>query len=388
MINKAVIEQFIKENSHLDVPSLALQLSKKPELPSQYIINQIQGRKMAKIKLPEWDYSNIQFPDKRAMEQCSSSITGNYKATQVVKGHYFVDLTGGMGVDTYYLGKLFDEITYVEANPELFKISQANLRSLLKEKRLIFENESAENFLLKSKTRFDLIYLDPDRRVGGLKKGVKIEDCSPNLIEIEDQLIKLSKQVMVKFSPLLDIKQAIQQLKSITKVSVVSINNDCKELIFKLSNKKIESTIISCINFTQSGEEQFVFTYEDEEKVNNDFSNPLTYLYEPNASILKAGAFKSLGSHFGIKKIAINSHFYTSKEKVLDFPGRTFEVIKETNQIKGLSKKANIISRNHPLSAEEIKKKGKIKDGGTDYIIATRLQNNKPLFILCNRIWN
>lgn len=388
MINKAVIEQFIKENSHLDVPSLALQLSKKPELPSQYIINQIQGRKMAKIKLPEWDYSTIQFPDKRAMEQCSSSITGNYKATQVVKGHYFVDLTGGVGVDTYYLGKLFDEITYVEANPELFKISQANLRSLLKEKRLIFENESAENFLLKSKTRFDLIYLDPDRRVGGLKKGVKIEDCSPNLIEIEDQLIKLSKQVMVKFSPLLDIKQAIQQLKSITKVSVVSINNDCKELIFKLSNKKIESTIISCINFTQSGEEQFVFTYEDEEKVNNDFSNPLTYLYEPNASILKAGAFKSLGSHFGIKKIAINSHFYTSKEKVLDFPGRTFEVIKETNQIKGLSKKANIISRNHPLSAEEIKKKGKIKDGGTDYIIATRLQNNKPLFILCNRIWN
>ena len=388
MINKAVIEQFIKENSHLDVPSLALQLSKKPELPSQYIINQIQGRKMAKIKLPEWDYSTIQFPDKRAMEQCSSSITGNYKATQVVKGHYFVDLTGGVGVDTYYLGKLFDEITYVEANPELFKISQANLRSLLKEKRLIFENESAENFLHKSKTRFDLIYLDPDRRAGGMKKGVKIEDCSPNLIEIEDQLIKLSKQVMVKFSPLLDIKQAIQQLKSITKVSVVSINNDCKELIFKLSNKKIESTIISCINFTQSGEEQFVFTYEDEEKVNNDFSNPLTYLYEPNASILKAGAFKSLGSHFGIKKIAINSHFYTSKEKVLDFPGRTFEVIKETNQIKGLSKKANIISRNHPLSAEEIKKKGKIKDGGTDYIIATRLQNNKPLFILCNRIWN
>ena len=236
MINKAVIEQFIKENSHLDVPSLALQLSKKPELPSQYIINQIQGRKMAKIKLPEWDYSTIQFPDKRAMEQCSSSITGNYKATQVVKGHYFVDLTGGVGVDTYYLGKLFDEITYVEANPELFKISQANLRSLLKEKRLIFENESAENFLLKSKTRFDLIYLDPDRRVGGLKKGVKIEDCSPNLIEIEDQLIKLSKQVMVKFSPLLDIKQAIQQLNTIAKVSVVSINNDCKELIFKLSN--------------------------------------------------------------------------------------------------------------------------------------------------------
>lgn len=385
MINKEQVEQFISDYERLAIPDLALLLSKKPDFPSEYIINQIQGRRIAKSKLPDWNHPGITFPDKRAMEQCSSSITGEYKGRQVVKGKSVVDLTGGLGVDTYYLGKQFREVLYVEANPTLFKISKNNLSILLPDKDCVFVNGTAEDFLNTTQTTFDLIYLDPDRRISGMKKGVKIEDCSPNVIDIEEQLLKKGKEILVKFSPLLDIKQALYQVKSIYKVTVISVNNDCKEVLLSLSKTKNTKVLISCINITNSGEEHFDFTFEKEENTQSDFSDPLKYVYEPNASILKAGGFKIIGAHYGLKKLAINSHFYTSNEKVTNFPGRVFEVVKVTNQIKELAKKANIISRNHPLTPEEIKKKGKLKDGGLDYILATRLHNNKPSYLLCKR---
>ena len=386
MINKEEVDQFIRKNSQLDKLTLALKLSKKPELPSEYIINQIQGRKIAHHKLPDWDNSNLIFPSKQAMEQCSSSTTAAHKSTLVNKGHKVVDLTGGFGVDTYYLSKGFQEVYYVEANDELFEISSNNLNLLIPNNKRTFVNDSAEAFLAEFADKFDLIYLDPDRRVDGIKKGVKIEDCSPNLIDLESKLLERSKQVLVKFSPLLDIKQALKQITSIDTVNIVSVNNDCKEVLFTLSKNKTDNVPINCINFTSSKEERFRFTFEEEENYNVDYSDPLKYIYEPNSAILKAGAFKSIAVQFNLKKLAINSHFYTSEELIQDFPGRCFELKTMSNQIKGLSKKANIISRNHPLTPDEIKKKGKIKDGGNDYIIATKLVNNKPVYLLCVRL--
>lgn len=386
MINNQEINEFILDHLSHDAPSLALLLNKKPELPKEYIINQIIGKKIAALKLPDWKNSNLVYPDKQALEQCSSSITAAYKATLINHGKSFIDLTGGLGVDTYYLGKNFSETTYLEANANLFNISCHNLKQLLPEKTLYFENLKAEEFLSQTNSHYDLVYLDPDRRAGANKKGVKIEDCSPNLLAIQDELLKRSKVVLVKFSPLLDIKLALNQLRLVKKVIIVSVQNDCKEILFLLSNNIEVSVEISCINFTNSDKEYFNFTYEKEVNSTSNFSDPLPFIYEPNTSILKAGAFKYIGNHYNINKLAINSHFYTSNELILEFPGRIFELQFSTSQIKDLPKKANVISRNHPLKPEEIKKKGKIKDGGQLYILATRLSNNKPIYFVCNRI--
>ncbi len=386
MISSQEINEFILDHLSYDAPSLALLLNKKPELPREYIINQIIGKKIAAIKLPDWKNINLIYPNKQALEQCSSSVTAAYKAMLVDKGDSFIDLTGGLGVDTYYLSKKYKEATYVESNMNLFTVSRHNLKQLLPDEILHFKNLTAEEFIAQNNAHYDLVYLDPDRRVGVNKKGVKIEECSPNLLVIQDELLKRSNLIMVKFSPLLDIKRALSQLKSIKKVCIVSVHNECKEILFILSNNLDSSVEINCVNFMKKDTEHFNFSYEKEANSTSTISDPLHFIYEPNTSILKAGAFKSIGTYYTVNKLAISSHFYTSNEFILEFPGRIFELQFSTYQLKDLPKKANIISRNHPLKPEEIKKKGKIKDGGQLYILATRLSNNKPIYLVCNRI--
>ncbi len=385
MINKQKVEEFISEHMPLDAPALALILSKRSDLPSDYIINQIQGRKIAKQKIPDWTIEGITYPPKQALEQCSSSITGKYKASLISNGIRFIDLTGGLGVDSYYLGDKFREVVYVEANSELFEISKQNLALLMPNKEKEFLNITAEAAIKEQSGNVDLIYIDPDRRASKSSKGVKISDCSPNVARMEQELLTLSAHVMVKFSPLLDIKQAMRELKNITAIHVVAVDNDCKEVLLELKGNQIKDSDvpISCINFTKNGPEQFYFSFDEEEQIQSSFSEPLKYLYEPNVSILKAGAFKSIAHKMKLGKLATNSHFYTSNDYISEFPGKRFKVISVSSRLKGITKKANIISRNHPLKPEEIRKKGKIKDGGNDFLIATRLIDNQPTYILC-----
>ncbi len=379
------IKNIIKSNKDANISDLALKLAKQNPQDKTFIIQQIQGYQIAKNKIPTLSKAaDVLYPEKRAMEQCSSETTAIYKS-EITNFKYFIDLNGGFGIDTLFLSMKATKGIYIENNTKLFKIAQHNL-TLLSPLKLDFINGTAEEFIKDNSVEFDLVYLDPDRRSENNSKGVKIEDCSPNLIEIKEVIFKFSIQILVKYSPLLDIKLAIKQLQNVKRVDVISVNNDCKELLFLLEKNYTSNIEIHTVNFTKEEIQKFIFNYENEAEILNSISRPLKYLYEPNSSILKAGAFKGIGQAYDLDKIAINSHLYTSNKLVGDFPGRVFEIEKLETQIKNLPKKANIISRNHPFSAPQIKTKAKIKDGGEHYIIASSDTNKKPFYCIAKRL--
>ena len=226
------VEKFIEENAHKSSAELSLMLSKRNELPRDYIINQINGRKKAKSKFPFLlEYPEIEFPDSRAIEQASSELTAKYKAS-LFSGDRFADLSGGMGLDAYFFSKQFKEGNYLELNPVLFAKSQANFQ-VLKAINIEAKNESAEQFIENTSNTFDLIYLDPDRRAAK-SKAFKIDDCEPNLKEVLPLIWKKTNSCLVKLSPMLDISQALSELDNCKRVYVVAVKNDCKELLFHL----------------------------------------------------------------------------------------------------------------------------------------------------------
>ena len=379
------INTIIEENKDASISQLALKLAKHQVKDKNFIIQQIQGYQIAKNKIPFLaSKANVLYPDKRAMEQCSSEITAKYKS-EITNFKTFIDLNGGFGIDTLFLAKNSNRGTYIESNEELFNIARHNL-SIFETDKLAFIHSTAESFLKKNNSTVDLVYLDPDRRMEGKLKGVRIADCSPNLIDIKSNIFEISNKILVKYSPLLDIKLAIDQLKDVKRVDIISVNNDCKEVLFLLE-KNYNSTIeIHTVNFTKDQAQFFTFNFENELAAQSNFSTPLKFLYEPNSSILKAGAFKSIAQTFNVLKIATNSHLYTSENEIIHFPGRTFEIIEIVYQTKHLPKKANIISRNHPLTAPQIKAKAKVKDGGEDYIIASSDINKKPFYCIAKRL--
>ena len=380
-------KEFIQNNQHKPLAEIALLLSKHPELGKNYILNQINGLQKAKLKLPTfYENENIVYPVGLSMEQCSSEQTALFKST-LTKGKTVIDLTGGFGVDAYFFSKQFSEISYVEQNAELFEIAQHNFQVL--NTPIQCYQTSCENFLQKNIKKFDLAYIDPSRR-DETKRVFKLAECTPNVIELLPQLLKTAKQVLIKTSPLLDIKQTLKDLDKVSKVWVVSVNNDCKEVLYLVEATKNTNPEIFAINLAKNTTEKFEFNYDNEIKIAIDFSQPLVYLYEPNASVLKAGGFKSIAKQFNLKKLATNTHLYTSEKLVVDFPGRSFKINhtleynEKTFKTLGI-KKANITTRNFPNSIEQIKKKLKLTDGGNDYVFAAKDLNDNPVLIVTKK---
>ena len=389
----ACIKSFIKGHENDDIHLLTLQAHRYPDIDIQLAIRQIAGRQIAKIKIPSW-YKNedILYPQHISMEQSSSEATANYKA-QLCEDNAMTDLTGGLGVDFSFLAKRFSSATYVEQQAELAEIAKSNFNTLgLHNVKVI--NGNAVEYLENMQT-VDLIYIDPARRSSGGQKTVFIEDCTPNLIEIENLLSVKAKRVMIKLSPMLDISLAIKSLKDISEVHVVSVNNECKELLFIKDKMNNNDTIpFYCINIKNNKTDIFSFSKEEEEKTAIEYTNSLnTYLYEPNASIIKAGAYKSIGKSFSLNKLHPSSHLYTSDNLLPEFPGRGFKIKnvfslnkKEVKESLSNIKQANISIRNFPLSVQEIRKRTGLKDGGDLYIFATTLSDEKKVLILCEKI--
>ncbi len=386
MDNKTI--QFIKEHENDDIRNLALQTKRYTDIDVPYALQQIQGRQIARNKIPQWYNNNeIVYPQHISLEQCSSEKTALYKAS-LCKGETMVDLTGGLGIDFSFMSKEFSRSTYVEKQKELAEIAIKNF-SALKLQGINIINNNAENYLSEMNC-VSTIYIDPSRRSEKGKKTVLIEDCSPNLIEIEKLLDSKAEQVIIKMSPMLDISQAIGSLNIINEVHIVSTNNECKELLF-IKNSSLDKKEIKffCINIKNDNTKDiYAFSKEIENTAEVNYSEPKNYLYEPNVSILKAGAYKSIAQDFDLYKLHPNSHLYTSDKLIKDFPGRSF-IIKQSYQfnkkeIKELTHqidKANITCRNFHLSVEEIRKKLSIKDGGDCYIFATTLINDKKVLI-------
>lgn len=387
--------QFILEHESDDIRQLALKAKSYPDIDMPIAIKQISGRQIAKYKIPSWyQFENIIYPKHLSMEQCSSEATALYKAS-LCKGDILIDLTGGLGVDFSFMAKNHKQAYYIETQQELTELAECNFNTLSLNQSKVIQND-AVSFLNSFEGIADTVFIDPARRSNTGKKTVLIEDCTPNLLEIDNLLNTKAQRVIIKLSPMLDISHALNSLTNITEVHIISVNNECKELLF-IKDKvcKDEGVQLICINLLTNKKDEF-FTFTKAEENTSLISHtdaPQEYIYEPNPSILKAGAYKSIGTRYGLMKLHPNSHLYTSYTLIENFPGRKFQ-IKEVispnkKEIKVHLKditQANIATRNYPFSVADIRKQTKLKEGGTDYIFATTLANEKKVLILCQKV--
>ena len=424
---------FVREHADEDVRKVALLGTKDQEVDLQMALQQIAGRQVARKKLPSWaGVEGIVYPPHLNMEQCSSEQTARYKASLTPspsplratllpsggrKGEgsgMFVDLTGGFGVDFYWMSQGFARRYYVEQNEALCEIAENNFRVLDLPCSVCCGSAAA---YLSQMSHVSMAFLDPARRNehGGRTYG--IEDCTPNVLELMPQLLEKADRVMLKLSPMLDWRKAVSDIERasafVHEVHIVSVDNECKELLLVISKEPVENLRLVCVNgdsifenipkvgikCSQGGNESFPrweYFFEDYP------GKPIPhFLYEPNASIMKAGCFAEVEEQFGIRQIAVNSHLFLSDVEIESFPGRKFQIlaissmnkqeIKHTfNEI--INKKltsmesANIAVRNFPMTVDQLRKKLKLKDGGDTYIFATTMASGEHKLLICRKI--
>ena len=383
---------FIEQNLNADIRQLALKGCRDKDVDLDAAIRQIAGRQTARRKLPSWAaLDGILYPPHLNMEQCSSEQTARYKA-RICSSHpsskTLVDLTGGFGVDFAFMSEAFDEAIYVERNSELFAISSANMKILAPKARCLNEDGLE---VLHRLDHVSMIFMDPARRDHHGARTYGISDCTPNVLEIKDELLQKADVVMLKLSPMLDWHKAISDLgeQYIKEVHIVSVQNECKELLIVMQQQPAESPTVYCVN------DDSVFSYHPSSISSNHISHhsSLIYLYEPNASIMKAGCFAEIEQAFEVSQLAPNSHLFASDQAIEDFPGRKFRVTAVTSMNKQELKQAlkdirqaNIAVRNFPMSAADLRKRLKLSEGGNDYIFATTLTEGKKVLIICQHL--
>ena len=382
------------------VNDLALQRNKYKHLSDaewHWFLQQIEGRERTADKLPTFaSIPDWWYPVRLSCEQCSSELTARYKASLLSplalgegKEERFLDLTGGYGVDTYFLSEQFSHTDYVEQNEELCRIAAHNFALSQKSKverqklSIAIHNTTAEDFLLSSpcgEAGWGLIFLDPARRDSHGSKVFRIEDCTPNVVELLPTLLAHSKRLLIKLSPMLDLTQAVTCLSQVNwDIHIVAIKNEVKEVLL-LSGGTGQITTIDLAQKDQA----FVFTREEEQHCGLDIRDGklANYLYEPNAAILKAGAYKLVAQRFGLYKLDVNTHLYTSRQFIENFPGRVWRITEKQNL-----KQANVLTRNYPLTPEQLKKKLHLRDGGTAFVIGCRVAG-KPTLLYAERVYS
>lgn len=389
MLDSTTIE-FIAQHRNDDVRTLALQSKRYPTVDIREAVVQIEGWQQAREKLPSWSaVEGIIYPPKISMEQCSSEQTAKYKSS-IATGERFADLTGGFGIDFSYIARGFKEAFYIERNARLCNIATANFSLLSLKHAKVINGNSEEQ--LERLPQQDWIFIDPARRDGDGRKVVALSECEPNVVELEEALLSKANRVMIKCSPMLDITQACRQLKNVSSVHIIAVNNECKELLFTLQRDKSEKCQTHCIDIRKDGTHEFTFTQDEESRSTSTFSTSVSeYIYEPNASIQKAGCYNTLSQRMGLKKLHPNSQLYTGDTYIPEFPGRTFRVVEvagfskaEIKRVQTL-KKANITVRNFPENVQQLRKRLKLADGGDHYIFATTLANGDKALIICKK---
>ena len=379
--------QFIQENLHRDPVAIALEAAKYPELNIPILVGQIKARQKLKDKMPHWVANErVFFPPTLALEQSSSEETAHFKAS-LVHGKV-VDLTGGMGLDSFAFAQAGCEVVYIERQGNLAEITIFNHAQLNAGK--IKHHTGDSLFWIKQQSELvDFMYVDPARRDGTGNKVILLKDCEPNALELIPY-INEKTSLLIKTSPLLDLDRAIQELQGVEKIYIVCLKNEVKELLFLKTNHSTNDPEIEVIELHAENPHLFQLRKSKELHTSSLFSDPLNYLYEPHAGILKAGFFKSVGNN--LAKIAPNTHLYTSKVLDTNFAGRSFEILalgsleKKWIQSTLPGMKANISTRNFPLNADEIRKKFQLKDGGEFTLFAFRDQSNKNKVVLAKKI--
>ncbi len=382
------IQEFINTHLNSDIASILLKGTNFPTLETKDIIEQIEAKKRSEKKLPTWfNAKSIYYPNKINIEQTSSEITAQYKA-ELISGESIIDLTGGFGVDCFYFSKVFESVIHCEINKSLSEIVNHNY-TLLNVNNISTKNIDGIEFLKSATNAFDWIYLDPSRRHESKGKVFFLNDCLPNVPEHLDLLFKHSKNILIKTSPLLDLSVGISELHFVKTIHIVAVNNEVKELLWILEHGFEGDISIKTTNIKKEDVEHFNFSMEREKSLESKYSQPLTYLYEPNSAILKAGAFESISNQLNVHKLHKHSHLYTN-ETLIDFPGRRFKIENiihfNKKELKNLDiSKANITTRNFPETVEQLRKKLKIKDGGNNYLFFTTDLNDNKIVIIATK---
>lgn len=431
-------QDFIRQHQDDDVRQLAFLGSKYPEVDMPFALDQIRGRKMARVKLPRWaSLEGIIYPPHISMEQCSSESTALYKAElagrllglpasssgiemKAENEIEFVDLTGGFGVDfSYIAARLGVKSMYVERQVHLCEAAKENFERLGLKNAIVKNGDGIEVLhsflpkkddaastddslgitydqplsLLKTKLGLKLIFIDPARRDDAGNKVVSLKDCTPDVTVLQEEMLSKADYVIIKLSPMLDWHRAISELSHVREVHIISVNNECKELLLVLSARNMGGNLrIYCVNDAQS----FVCDELDMEssqvKIAPSTLEEMQYLYEPNASLMKAGCFGVLSGRYDARMLSKNSHLFVSQAPIEAFPGRSFRIIavssfnkKELKRhLSGITK-ANIATRNFPLSVAELRKRLKLKDGGETYIFATTLSDESHVLMITEK---
>ena len=424
MITNEATRLFISQHANDNIRTLALAAHGKPDIDLPFALDQIAGRQSARKKLPSWHViEGIIFPPHLSMEQCSSEATALYKQSLLERLvcqdggiSSFADLTGGFGVDFSFLASRFGKAIYVERQQRLCDIATHNFKLLgLRQAEVVCDE--AESWL-KTMPRVDLIYLDPARRDAHGARTFAIADCTPNVVTLKPLLLEKAGKVMIKLSPMLDWRKAVSDLgeENVSEVHAVSVNNECKELLLVMTPEKAEAIEIVCVDIRSNDGEvkevkevkgdgevkevkEFKEVKDNTESRRNIFDysvfstlqNP-SFLYEPNASLMKIGCFDMIAERFGVCQVSANSHLFVSDHEVKDFPGRSFHIVgittmnkREMKDALADIKSANITVRNFPLTTAELRKKLKLKDGGDVYIFATTFEDNQHRLIICKK---
>ncbi len=350
------------------------------------MIQQIESKRKAKYKLPSWyQTEKIYYPPKLNLEQTSSEITANYKAS-IINGKRIADITGGFGVDSYYFSNVFKEVHHFELNKKLSEIANYNF-SVLTKKNVHCFNENGINKVLNE--NFDVVYADPSRRHDNKGKVFYLKDCEPNIPLHLKNILKQTKKLLIKTSPMLDISIGLKELQFVSEIHIVALNNEVKELLWLIKSDFTGQPKVKTININKDCKDVFEFNINDQ--LNTEYSTPKKFLYEPNAAIMKSGAFNLISNRYKIQKLHKHTHLFTN-DILINFPGRKF-IINEvvTYQKKNFKKianidKANISIRNFPESVAVLRKKLKIKDGGAIYLFFTITEDNKKIIISCTKV--
>lgn len=379
--------RFAREHEEADLTRLLLG-QPPPGIDAKAAVEQIQSRRKARTKLPDWHRTaGIFFPPPLSVEQASSLATARYKA-ELLHGRHLVDLTGGMGVDVLALAARFRSATYVEADAHLCRVFAHNA-PLLSEHPPTVVHADAESFV-RDFTGTAAFFVDPARRDDARRRVFLFEDCRPDVLALLPRLRGKAQPLMIKASPMIDVSEAIRQLGAVREVHVVSVGGDCKEVLLLVDFAARDEPTICCVNLDErSGGQRFDFTFGEERAAAPPLADPGRYLYDPNTSIRKAGAFKSVALRYGLARLAPSTHLYTSDELIRDFPGRTFEIEAEAGKRtrRELPEgRASVISRNHPLSADRLRQRLRLKDGGAHWVIGFRDGRGRARAVIARRV--
>ena len=389
--------RFVREHREEDVRALALQARRDGDIDLSWALDQIQGWQTARRKLPAWAaIDGIVYPPHLSMEQCSSQQTAIYKCGIIKRlpqacHETLIDLTGGFGVDFAFMAKCAKQATYVERQEHLCETAQHNIELLELHHARVIHGE-AETVLndLETNPATTVIYLDPARRDSNSSRTYAIADCTPNVLELKDQLFKAADHILLKLSPMLDWHKAVSDLGSrVAEIHIVSTSNECKELLILLSAEHEGEPTIYCVNDDQS----IIYKpSQDDKPLLIADSDDVAYLYEPNSSVMKVGCFGLLTDRFPVKALAMDSHLFVSRKEIVEFPGRRFTIVAITTMnkkelahtLKGITR-ANIATRNFPMTAQQLRQRLRLQDGGDCYIFGTTTATGQRLLYLCKK---